>query len=199
MRIILLMTLFSPNMEFRYLIWSDISYIYNFLPRFTVSCMKLVIFLLYNNLFIYQVLCTLIYRRRSLYSFLWNYTSRAGLAVHCWMVGNLAFQCGDIYHYHFWINFVTKKLHQTHTDIILRAIPWWRHQMEIFSALLAICAGNSQIPGEFPAQRPVAWSFDVFFDLRLNKRLSKQCEAGDLRRYRAHYDVTVMTTANISN
>ena len=35
-----------------------------------VSCMKLVIFLLYNNLFIYQVLCTLIYRRRSLYSFL---------------------------------------------------------------------------------------------------------------------------------
>ena len=51
-------------------IWSDISYIYFFLPRFTVSCMKLVIFLLYNNLFIYQVLCTLIYRRRSLYSFL---------------------------------------------------------------------------------------------------------------------------------
>ena len=41
------------------------------LPRFTVSCMKLVmIFLLCNNLFIYQVLCTLIYRRRSLYSFL---------------------------------------------------------------------------------------------------------------------------------
>ena len=40
------------------------------LPRFTVSCMKLGIFLLYNNLFIYQALCTLIYRRRSLYSFL---------------------------------------------------------------------------------------------------------------------------------
>ena len=29
-------------------------------------------------------------------------------------------------------------------------------------------------PGEFPAQRPVKRSFDVFFDLRLNKRLSKQ-------------------------
>ena len=29
-------------------------------------------------------------------------------------------------------------------------------------------------PGEFPAQRPVTWSFDVFFDMRLNKRLSKQ-------------------------
>ena len=51
---------------------------------------------------------------------------------------------------------------------------WWRHQMETFSALLTICAGNSPVPGEFPAQRPVTRSFDVFFDLRLNKRLSKQ-------------------------
>ena len=32
---------------------------------------------------------------------------------------------------------------------------WWRHQMETFSALLAICAGNSPVPGDFPAQRPV--------------------------------------------
>ena len=50
---------------------------------------------------------------------------------------------------------------------------WWRHQMETLSALLAICAGNSPVPGEFPAQRPVTRSFDVFFDLRPNKRLSK--------------------------
>ena len=49
-----------------------------------------------------------------------------------------------------------------------------RHQMETLSAWLAICAGNSPIPGEFPAQRPVTRSFEVFFDLRLNKRLSKQ-------------------------
>ena len=42
-----------------------------------------------------------------------------------------------------------------------------------FSAILAICAGNSPVPGEFPAQRPVTLSFDVFFDLRLNKRLRK--------------------------
>ena len=51
---------------------------------------------------------------------------------------------------------------------------WWRHEMETFSALLTICAGNSPVPGEFPAQRPVTRSFDVFFDLRLNKRLRKQ-------------------------
>ena len=52
--------------------------------------------------------------------------------------------------------------------------PWWRHQMETFSALLVICAGNSPVPGEFPTQRPVTQSFDVFFDLRLNTRLGKQ-------------------------
>ena len=51
---------------------------------------------------------------------------------------------------------------------------WWRHQMETFSALLAICAGNSPFTGEFPAQRPVTWSFDVFFDQRMNIRLCKQ-------------------------
>ena len=49
---------------------------------------------------------------------------------------------------------------------------WWPSQMETFSALLAICAGNSPVTGEFPAQRPVTQSFDVFFDLHL-KRLSK--------------------------
>ena len=46
----------------------------------------------------------------------------------------------------------------------------WRHEMETFSALLA----DSPVPGEFPTQRPVTRSFDVFYDLRLNKRLSKQ-------------------------
>ena len=46
--------------------------------------------------------------------------------------------------------------------------------METFSALLAICAGNSPVPGEFPTQRPVTRSFDVYFDLHLNKRLCKQ-------------------------
>ena len=51
---------------------------------------------------------------------------------------------------------------------------WWRHQMERFSALLAICAGNSPVTGEFPAQRQVTRSFGVSFDLRLNIRLSKQ-------------------------
>ena len=67
-----------------------------------------------------------------------------------------------------------------------------RHLMETFSPLLAICAGNSTVTGEFPAQRPVTRSFDVFFDLRLNKRWSEQSWGWWLRRYRAHYDVIVM-------
>ena len=48
---------------------------------------------------------------------------------------------------------------------------WWRHQMETFSTLLALCAGNSLAIGEFPSQRPVTQGFDVFFDL--NKQMSK--------------------------
>ena len=45
---------------------------------------------------------------------------------------------------------------------------------ENISALLSLCAWNSPVTGEFPAQRPLTRSFDVFFDLRLDKRLCKQ-------------------------
>ena len=57
------------------------------------------------------------------------------------------------------------QVRKPHNDVI---------KMETFSALLAIYAGNSPVTGEFPAQKPVTQSFDVFFGLRLNKRLSKQ-------------------------
>ena len=68
-----------------------------------------------------------------------------------------------IYQYHIWL-FALASL----------AVTWWRHHAEVFSAWLAICAGNSPVPGEFPTQGPVTRSFNVFFDLRLNTRLSKQ-------------------------
>ena len=64
--------------------------------------------------------------------------------------------------------------------------------METFSALQAFCEGNAAVTGEFPSQRPVTQSFDIFLDLSLNKRLSKPARRGDLGRHRAHYDVTVM-------
>ena len=57
---------------------------------------------------------------------------------------------------------------------IYNNMPWWCHQMETFSESLALCGGNSPVTGEFPTQRPVTQSFDVFYDLRLNKWLSKQ-------------------------
>ena len=44
--------------------------------------------------------------------------------------------------------------------------------METFSALLAICAGDSRVTGEFLSQKAVTRSFEIFFDLCLNKRLS---------------------------
>ena len=67
--------------------------------------------------------------------------------------------------------FSNKKIHQCPRNVFLE---WWRHQVETFSALLALCSGNSPVTGYFPAQRPVTQSFDVFFDLRLNKQLSNQ-------------------------
>ena len=68
---------------------------------------------------------------------------------------------------------------QTITTVIgqllaTRHATWWRHHMETFSALLAICVGNLPVTGEFPAQRPMTRSFGVFLDLRLYQRLSKQ-------------------------
>ena len=64
--------------------------------------------------------------------------------------------------------------------------------MKSFSKLLAFCVGTSPATGEFPAQRPVMRSFDVFFDLRLINGWLNNREASDLRCHRAHYDITVM-------
>ena len=79
-------------------------------------------------------------------------------------------------------------IHEIHQSPENATHTWWRHQMETFSALLAICAGNSPVTGEFPSQRPVTRSFDVFFENGwVNNR-----EAGDMGRHHAHYDVIVI-------
>ena len=64
--------------------------------------------------------------------------------------------------------------------------------METFYALLAFCAGNSSVTGEFPLQRPATRSFDVFFDRAWINGSVNNCEGGDLRHHRTHYDVSVM-------
>ena len=64
--------------------------------------------------------------------------------------------------------------------------------METFSALLAICAGNSPVTAEFPAQSPVTQSIDVFFICAWINGWVNNDEAGDLGRHCAHYGGTVM-------
>ena len=53
-------------------------------------------------------------------------------------------------------------------------ISWWRHEIETFSASLALCERKPPVTGGFHSQRPVMRSFDVSIDVLLNKRLSKQ-------------------------
>ena len=102
--------------------------------------------------------------------------------------------------YHFFVKIQQVVSQWQHVDSVLETgaethvivITWWRHQREAFSELLALCAGNSPVPGEFPVQRPVTRSFDVFFDLRRINGWVNNREAGDLRRHHTHYDVFVM-------
>ena len=71
--------------------------------------------------------------------------------------------------------------------------PWWRHQMETLSALLGICAGwihRSPVNSPHKGQ----WRGALMFSLIcawINSWVNNR-EAGDLRCYCAHYDVTVM-------
>ena len=71
-----------------------------------------------------------------------------------------------------------------HDDVIN-----WKH----FQRYWRICEGDPPVTGEFPSQRPMTRSIDVFFDRRLNKRLSYR-DAGDLKRHRIHDDDSVMVS-----
>ena len=64
--------------------------------------------------------------------------------------------------------------------------------METFSALLVLCAGISPVTREFPSQRPVTRGFDDSLICVWINGWVNNGEAGDLRRYRANYDVIVM-------
>ena len=69
------------------------------------------------------------------------------------------------------------------------AIPWWRHQTEAFSSLLALCAGNSPATGEFPAQR----ASNADFDVGPHKLLNKQSNERWFETTWRSYDVIAMT------
>ena len=75
------------------------------------------------------------------------------------------------------------------------AQPWWRHQMETFSALQALCAGISPLTDDFPSPRPVTWTSDVSLVCSWTNGWVNNRDAGGLRRDRTHYGATVMTIA----
>ena len=69
---------------------------------------------------------------------------------------------------------------------------WWRHQMDTFSALLALCAGNSPVTDKSPHKGQ--WRGALMFSFIcawINSWVNNR-DAGDLRCHHAHYDVTVM-------
>ena len=78
-----------------------------------------------------------------------------------WGVSELMIWFTDKINHHIYplLNICVVKLH----NLFVAFIPWWRHQMETSSALLALWAGNSPVTGEFPSQRPVMRSLDIFF------------------------------------
>ena len=72
---------------------------------------------------------------------------------------------------------------------------WWRHQMETFSALLALCAGSSPVTGEFPSQRSVTRSFMFYLVCAWTNGWVNYRNAADLRRHPSHYDVNIMISS----
>ena len=83
-------------------------------------------------------------------------------------------QVGSLSHYSSMEIKSDDKVSVSYWEAALMLWSWWRHQMETFPALLVLCAANSPVTGEFSSQRPVTQSFDVFFDLRLNRWLNEQ-------------------------
>ena len=86
----------------------------------------------------------------------------------------------------------TNEVDQTDYELSVTTKSWWRHQMETFSALPAIFAGNHRSPVNSPHKGQ--WRGALMFSLicvLINDWVNNR-EAGDLRRYRAHNDVTVM-------
>ena len=72
----------------------------------------------------------------------------------------------------------------------LKGMAWWRHQMETFFVLLAFCVRNSPVTTPHKDQQRGTLMFSLIYTW--TRGWVSNRDAGDLRRHRAHYDVTVM-------
>ena len=81
------------------------------------------------------------------------------------------------------------------TYISLREYTWC--QMETFLALLATCAGNSPFTGDFPSQRPSGRALMFSLICAWTSGWANNTDAGDLKRHRAHCDVTVIKPSKL--
>ena len=110
-------------------------------------------------------------------------------AIHLW--GMLLISILDDYHQ----SFIREQSISVGIVIIRiqhHLTPWWRHQMEPFSASLALCAENSPVIGEFPIAKSSDAELWFFFICPWMNGWVNNREAGDLTRHCAHYDVIVM-------
>ena len=70
---------------------------------------------------------------------------------------------------------------------------WWRHEMETFSALLVLCAGNSPVTNS-PHKGQWRGALMFSFICAGTNGSGNNRDDNDLRRHHAHYDVIVMST-----
>ena len=107
--------------------------------------------------------------------------------IICWNMLAIAFEIIKTHYYSRPFNQNTIMQYQH-----IGNVTWWRHQMETFSALLALCAGNSPVPVNSPHEGQ--WGGALIFSLicaRIYDCVNNR-EAGDLRGHRGHYHVNVM-------
>ena len=81
-----------------------------------------------------------------------------------------------------------------HQASVSWSVSWWRHQMEPFFMLLALCVGNPPVIGGFPSQSQ--WCEALMFSLICAwiNGWANNLNASDLRHHHLHYDITVMFT-----
>ena len=118
-----------------------------------------------------------------------------------WRHGGIHIRTPTVYHINGWymqrqqpFPFHLQSMQTTYR--LMHGLPWitifaWRrHQMETFSALLALCALNSPHKGQWRWALMFS-SICAWINLWVNNR-----EEDDLRCYRAHYDAIVMVTSD---